>query len=556
MSRIVAFAPVARWSSTQRVEVGLAQRVAVECEERLAEVTRGEPDRTSGAEGLVLDLVLEREIAVRVAEMGADLGRQVAAGHDRAAHAMPAQVLERVGEQRPVDERQHVLAGSLGEGQESRSLPADQDDARQAHPAARPMPSTTKPAARSAPGSSMLRPSISTFVRIVPPTAAQSTSASCGHSVTTTRASAPTAASSGLSATVNPVQIAAVDDGIPDAYVGSLREQPAGEDEARRLAHVVGVRLEGEPEQDDGLAAQRPEVAVQLADHPALLELVDLDHRVQELEVVARICCQLLQGEGVFWKTTSAEANACPQEARADATVEADSLGDAHDVGARGLADVGDLVDEGDARHQGGVRRELDHLRRGHVTPDHGALDPGVQRRDGVAVLVTERPHDDPVGMEEVGDRSAFGGELGVRGVSDLRKAAVVQPPAYPQPRSDRHGALHYDNAAPLDRRQLVDHGPDGREVGIARVGRRRADCDIDEVGVSDRLGDVDGERQALGIPRDQLLESGLIDWNLTAPERRDPLGEDVTDDDRVAELSQAGPGDEADVAGAEDRDA
>ena len=52
-----------------------------------------------------------------------------------------------------------------------------------------------------------------------------------------------------------------------------------GEHEARRLPHVVRVRLEGEAEQRDRLAAQRAEMLRQLADHPALLELVDLDHR-------------------------------------------------------------------------------------------------------------------------------------------------------------------------------------------------------------------------------------------------------------------------------------
>ena len=69
----------------QRVEIGLAQRVAVEGEERLPQVTCGEPDRAAGAEGRVLDLVVERELAVGVAEVLADLGRQVAARDDRRA---------------------------------------------------------------------------------------------------------------------------------------------------------------------------------------------------------------------------------------------------------------------------------------------------------------------------------------------------------------------------------------------------------------------------------------------------------------------------------------
>ena len=124
------------------------------------------------------------------------------------------------------------------------------------------------------------------------------------------------------------------------------------------------------------------------------------------------------------------------------------------------------------------------------------------------------------------------------------------------RPGSDRHGALHHDDAAPVDRRQLVDHRPDGGEIGVAGVGRRRADCDVDEVGAVDRLGDVQGEAEPVGVPRDQLGQPGLVDRHLAALEGRDPIGEDVADDDRVAEIGEAGTRDEADVPGAEDRDA
>ena len=124
------------------------------------------------------------------------------------------------------------------------------------------------------------------------------------------------------------------------------------------------------------------------------------------------------------------------------------------------------------------------------------------------------------------------------------------------RPGADRNRALHHDDAAPVDRRQLVDHRPHGREIGVAGVGGRRADRDVDEVGAVDRLADVGREREALAVSRDQLLEAGLVDRHLAALQRRDALGDDVADDDRVAELGEAGTGDEADVAGAEDGDA
>ena len=62
-----------------------------------------------------------------------DLIREVPAGDDRALDAMPGEVLERVGEQRPVDDREHVLAGAVGERPQPRSLTADEDDRGKAH---------------------------------------------------------------------------------------------------------------------------------------------------------------------------------------------------------------------------------------------------------------------------------------------------------------------------------------------------------------------------------------------------------------------------------------
>ena len=54
---------------------------------------------------------------------------------------------------------------------------------------------------------------------------------------------------------------------------------------------------------------------------------------------------------------------------------------------------------------------------------------------------------------------------------------------------------------------------------------------------------------------RDELLEAGLVDRDLAALEARDLVGVDVDAPDLVAELGEAGGGDEADVAGADDPD-
>ena len=56
-------------------------------------------------------------------------------------------------------------------------------------------------------------------------------------------------------------------------------------------------------------------------------------------------------------------------------------------------------------------------------------------------------------------------------------------------------------------------------------------------------------------VPGDQLLEPRLEERHLPGAQRLDPLGDDVADDDVVAELGEAGPADEAGVPGAEECD-
>src|SRR5205807_4243300 len=116
-------------------------------------------------------------------------------------------------------------------------------------------------------------------------------------------------------------------------------------------------------------------------------------------------------------------------------------------------------------------------------------------------------------------------------------------------------GALHHYDRPSADLRQLVDHGPDAREVGVAGVGGRRVHRDVDELRAVDRLPDVEREGQALAVPRQELVETGLEDRDLARPERFDLLRDDVAHDDLVAELGEACARDEADVTGAEDRD-
>src|SRR3954465_13488925 len=103
---------------------------------------------------------------------------------------------------------------------------------------------------------------------------------------------------------------------------------------------------------------------LQLLDHAALLELVDLDHRGEQLEVVAGVRRELLQRERVLREARASVADAGTQEVRGESWAQGDPPRYPDDVRADGLADVRNLVDERDTRHQESIRCKLDHLRR------------------------------------------------------------------------------------------------------------------------------------------------------------------------------------------------
>ena len=158
----------------------------------------------------------------------------------------------------------------------------------------RPIPSYTNPAARTAARIQAVAPVDHDAYRAV--TEATSFQSSCANSRPfgdDDDASAPRTASSALSANSTPGISVRASCSATGSYArtrGAVGLQARGEDERGRLAHVVGVRLEREAEQRDALADERAEVLLELGDHAALLELVDLDHRGQQLEVVARSC--------------------------------------------------------------------------------------------------------------------------------------------------------------------------------------------------------------------------------------------------------------------------
>ena len=141
-------------------------------------------------------------------------------------------------------------------------------------------------------------------------TAAQSTSASSGHSVTRTTASAPAGRRPRRS---RPARRRA---GRRRVRPGPRRRRrrprraagPASTNAgASRVSSVFG--LKASPSSAMRLPRNDPRTLCELADHPPLLELVDLDDGVQHLEVVSRVRRELLERERVLREAAAAEAD-------------------------------------------------------------------------------------------------------------------------------------------------------------------------------------------------------------------------------------------------------
>ena len=208
-----------------------------------------------------------------------------------------------------------------------------------------------------------------------------------------------------------------------------MLHQRRQDDQARALAHVVGVGLEGDAEHGDRLA--RDGAAAGRDDpvrHRGLAGRVAAQHGVDDGAGTAGLRRHAGEGGGVLGEAGAAEARPCVQEVAADAAVEADPPGHVLHVGAEPLAEVGDLVDEGDLGGEEAVGGVLDELRRLQRGEEHRRLDE--EERP------VERPHDRPrplalgaddhaVGAHEVLDGRALAQELRVRDDVDVR----IRPP-------------------------------------------------------------------------------------------------------------------------------
>ena len=185
-----------------------------------------------------------------------------------------------------------------------------------------------------------------------------------------------------------------------------------------RVAHVVGVGLEGEAQQRDGLASDRTAAGLQnLARHGALALRIDGGHGLHDAQGRAHVLPGLDEGQRILGKARTAIARTRMQELRADAIVEADATRHILHIGAGALAQIRDLVDEGDLRRQKGVGGIFGELRRAARREENRRLveiERAIDLAHHFARPLIFDADDDAVRPFEIIDRRALAQELGI----------------------------------------------------------------------------------------------------------------------------------------------
>ena len=107
-------------------EVQVGEHVAVGDHQPVLEdpLVERQPDRTRGAERLLLHHVAEPHALVDVAEHAPHVGRQEPAGEHHVVHAVPVEPVEHEGEEGPARQRHHGLRRGVGQRAQTRALAA------------------------------------------------------------------------------------------------------------------------------------------------------------------------------------------------------------------------------------------------------------------------------------------------------------------------------------------------------------------------------------------------------------------------------------------------
>src|SRR5690606_31505009 len=343
--------------------------------------------------------------------------------------------------------------------------------------------------------------------------------------------------------------------------------QAVDQHHARRFAHVVGARLEGQPPDSEGTATEvAAVVGGNLVEQGVFLLLVARFNRLQQLGFEVDLVGDVDQRLDVLREARAAITAAGIDEVVADALVGTDTQAHVLHVHIQPFAEPGDFVHEGNLGRQHGVGGVLGHFRIANAH-EHGARAVADEGRVDAAhdlprMLVVGTDYD-PVGVHEIVDRRALLEELGVGDHRELhvhaaRFEAFGDGGTHQVRGTHRHGGfVHHDGRAGEVIADLPGHFQHVAQIRRAILAGRRADGDEEHFGLFHRLAQRGGEMQATRgvIFADDGFQPRLVDWQDALLEVGDLLLVDIDAVDRIAHLRDAGPCHEADVATPYDRD-
>ena len=276
--------------------------------------------------------------------------------------------------------------------------------------------------------------------------------------------------------------------GVEPDHLRPELEEPAREGERRRLADVVGLRLERKPQDGHPRARELAHLVAKALDdglHGLVVDPGDLgEHR----ERVAETLGEAFERGDVLREAVAPVAETSAQEGRTDPRVRPHDVGHGIDVGAHELADAGEGVGVGDLEREEGVGGVLGQLGGRDVGLDQA--DAAVEQRRVQAPHRVEPtrvvgPDQESVGLEGIVNAGPLAEELGVGHEVEPRVGTnALERRADAIGRPGRNRRLAHDDGAVVGVTRDVQRGAfDGREVGLAVGVRGRPDADHHDLG-------------------------------------------------------------------------
>ncbi|MCY1172163.1 hypothetical protein D9M73_122940 [compost metagenome] len=283
-----------------------------------------------------------------------------------------------------------------------------------------------------------------------------------------------------------------------------------------------------------------------------------LDNPDRRLVILRR----LEQSKRVLGEARAAIAGSGMQEFGADPIIEADAARNVLNVCTDGLAQVRDLVYEGDLCREKRIRCIFDQLGRAAPGEQNRALVQIKRTIDIAHHLLGTRivgADDDTIGAFEVSDRSTLAQELRIGHDRDRKVAGQFGQNFLDLiARADRNGRLGHHHQRAIDRRSDLPGGCEniaqiGMAIAAPRWGSNRNE---DGICAGHRRLKVGGKRQTScgDIGRHQNVEARFKDRHLARFQRGDLVGVFVDANHVMAEIGKARAGDKADIARANHR--